>query len=489
MKDKKIVQTVFSTYSFIGLQVIFSIVLSYYVIKLNMLPTKYLTVFFIALLIALGIPFLLQLKAKSTSIRAIIARILCVVFSIGLGFASFEVNQGSNFLNKISDGGYQIQQIDVIVLDNDKIEEISDLNTKKLTYVSTIDQDNMKLALEDIATKAPKVLLETVLDIEGLGNALYDKTTDAIVINDSYVRFLEEKYPNFEEETDIIYTYQIKEEVKEIVAPTNDPNGVYNIFLSGIDTRGPISTVSRSDVNLILTVNTNTRQILMTSMPRDSYVPLAMNGQFDKLTHSGIYGVNETITTVENFVNTDLAYYARVNFSSVENIVNALGGIEITSDQDITLDGFTYRKGKNKVNGAQALRFARERYSYQTGDLHRNENQQVVLEGIIKKCMSKDVLTRYSSILTSMEAFFQTNLDANKMGSIVKGQLEDMKTPWTIHHQYITGVGKKTYGCYSMPSYNLYVNVPNQASVDTCSRNIQLVLDGQVPTVEKIEIN
>lgn len=489
MKDKKIFKAVLSTYSFIGLQLVVSMLLCYYVIKLNMLPTKYLLAFFVVILILLLIAFFIQFKAKTNSIRAIISRIVCVLLSIGLGFISLEVNQGNTFLNKITDSGYQIQQIDVIVLNDSKVKDITDLNNKKLTYISMIDQENMKQALEDITHNIPKASMETVEDIESLGNALYGSTADAIVINDSYVSFLEEIYPNFDEETEIIYTYQIKEAVKETVTTSNDLNGVYNIFLSGIDTRGAISTVSRSDVNLILTVNTNTRQILMTSMPRDSYVPLAMNGKLDKLTHSGIYGINETISTVENFVNTELDYYGRVNFSSVVSIVDALGGIEITSDQDITLDGFTYHKGKNSVNGAQALRFARERYSYQTGDLHRNENQQMVLEGIINKCMSKDILTRYASILTSMEDFFQTNLDASKIGSIVKGQLEDMSTPWTIHHQYITGVGKKTYGCYSMPNSNLYVNVPNQASVDTCSKNIQLVIDGQVPIVEKVEIN
>ena len=250
--------------------------------------------------------------------------------------------------------------------------------------------------------------------------------------------------------------------------------GVFNVYISGIDTSGTISNVSRSDANIIATVNTNTHEILLTSIPRDYYVTLHSKGAKDKLTHSGIYGINETVTTVEDLLDIDINYYVRVNFTTVIKLVDTLGGIQVYSDYDFTAQGYHFNKGYNTLNGAEALAFSRERYSFASGDNQRVKNQQAVIEAIIDKVISPELLTRYTSILNSLEGSFQTNIEQNEISNLVKDQLSNMSS-WTVKSNALTGTG--SYGpTYSMGSTKLYIMLPSDSSVAEAKQKINAVL-------------
>lgn len=221
-----------------------------------------------------------------------------------------------------------------------------------------------------------------------------------------------------------------------------------------------------------MTVDMNKHRILLTGIPRDCYVPLAMNGKYDKLTHSGIYGINETIKTIENFLDIKIDYYYRVNFSSLINVVDVIGGIEVYSDRSLYLDGYSIKEGMNHMDGGMALRYARERHSYGEGDYHRIQNQQDVMIGIINKIISANTLINYQTILGKVEGTFDTNMSKDDLLTVIRNQLSDMKG-YDIERQYLYGNGKMTYGLYSMPNSKLYTLVPNETSKQEISHKIK----------------
>ena len=270
----------------------------------------------------------------------------------------------------------------------------------------------------------------------------------------------------------------MKEKKEKAEANLDVTTDAFNIYVSGIDTEGSITNVSRSDVNMIMTVNPSTRKILLTSIPRDYHVVLSSFGAYDKLTHSGIYGIDETTSTVGDLLDIKIHHYVKVNFTTVRKLVDALGGIEVISEYDFTAGpGYHYNQGSNYLNGDEALYFARERYSFASGDNQRVKNQQAVISGILNKVTSSPaILTQYSSILAALEDNLAISLPQKEMSALVKMQLEDMRG-WDIETISLTGSGASAE-TYSMPGMLLYVMEPNQASVDAAKAAIADVMNG-----------
>lgn len=258
----------------------------------------------------------------------------------------------------------------------------------------------------------------------------------------------------------------------------------FNVLVSGIDSRDDISDdYARSDVNMIVTVNPQMQTILLTSMPRDSYVPLHMNGEMDKLTHTGVYGIEETIATVEDWMQVDIDYYARVDFHMLVNLVNAVHGITVYNDIDFesSVKGWHYKKGEISMTGRQALWFVRERKSFEDEDEQRIRNQQKVMKALIKKVTSKKtLLLNYPQILNAVEDNLQTDMSRQEMTSLVKMQL-DIMPEWTIKKQWVDGIDAYR-GTWTMgPKRELFVSLPKPKSVEKCRKNIQDVMypDGE----------
>lgn len=242
-----------------------------------------------------------------------------------------------------------------------------------------------------------------------------------------------------------------------------------------MDSYGTINKTTRNDVNMIATVNPNTNKVLLTSIPRDYYVQLhGKTGYKDKLTHAGIYGINTVVQTIEDLFGIDINYYVRVNFTTVESLVNTIGPIEIYSDKAMSLDGCKYVVGTNTVNGKCALRFARERHSYVEGDNHRIKNQQEVIKGIFNK-LSKSamVVTDYTSILDSLDGKFATNMDMKDITAFIKYELEDI-TKYEILDTQVTGTGSMEL-TYSYPHQKLYVMFPSEQSVESAKEYINKI--------------
>ena len=258
----------------------------------------------------------------------------------------------------------------------------------------------------------------------------------------------------------------------------------FTVFISGIDSYGDISSMTRgrSDVNMLATINPNTHEILLTSIPRDYYVQLhGTTGTRDKLTHAGIYGIQMSMQTLEDLLGIEINYYVKVNFSTVTKLVDTIGGIDVYSDQSIrpwTNPKITIPKGNVHMDGAMALAFARERKSYSTGDRHRVQNQQDVISAIIKKVSSSSViLTKYSEILSDLADCLSTNIGKDEISSLVKLQLDEMPS-WQIGQYSLNGSDAHDY-TYSMGQQVLYVMEPNLETVQTASDNIKGIIEGK----------
>ncbi|WP_338086445.1 LCP family protein [Massilimicrobiota timonensis] len=449
------------------IQILISIVLAVLLIQLNVLPMMYIIMIIVLeILLGVGIFFLMRNAQK---VRLIISHLISLVISIVLIVGCMVVSKGNNAIKGLTSDHTQTNRISLYVLEESSYQELDDLKNQSIE--ANINDEHMSDAI-DALNKEVKLSIQGQEDYVQMSDDLYDQKTAGIYMNEAQSALFDEIHEDFHEKTRILYTYEITEKVEDFSKDVSVTQNAFNIFISGIDTTGPVSTVSRSDVNMIVTVNPQSKKILMTSIPRDYYVTLANKGKKDKLTHAGLAGVENSVKTLENFLNIDINYYARVNFTSLIQMVDALGGIEVYSDQDIPKLGI--HEGINQMDGKKALSFSRERYSYKSGDNHRVQNQQKVLEAMLNKMMSPAIITNYSSILDHIDGCFETNMTSDEITSLIKMQLSDMSS-WDIQQIQLQGHGAMLTGGAYMPGSRLYYMIPDEDSVSQCVAQIKEV--------------
>ena len=484
----KIIKNITQWKVVLSLQVIASLALIILIFKLNILPMLYLGILSGVLAILCLFMFLLMKPSKKEGkgkVREYIGKIISLLFSIDLLLATVYVAQGDSVLGNITGANTQTTRFSVYVLEESSYEKLSDLSGMIIEASSMYDnEDDFNKAMNKLNKEESSIEVSNIDDYDQLAQDLYEGKVPAIYVNEAYNGVFEEKYSTFLADVRAIWSYDNVETVEDISKDVNVTSDVFTIYISGIDTTGKVSTVSRSDVNMLVTVNPTTKDILMTSIPRDYYVTLANKGKKDKLTHAGLGGVENSVKTIEGFMDIDINYYARINFTSLIKMVDALGGIEVYSDKTFTPytnRSITIKKGMNYMDGATALAFARERYAYTSGDNHRVQNQQEVLKAMLNKAMSPAIITNYSSILKSIDGSFETNMSSSDITKLIKMQLNDMAS-WNIHKIQLSGTGKTMTGGAYMPNHKLYYMIPNQDSVDKCTSIINKMMNG-----EKIE--
>ena len=386
-----------------------------------------------------------------------------------------------NFMDAIRATEYQIDSYSILVKKDSKFQTTEDLHYGTIaTYDDNSESYNS--ALEELAGKIKykKVQKENLAEAV---KAVVTDETDSLLIKNSLVDLASEVFSSFNsEDYKNLYTITVKTKVaKSNTTNINITRDSFNIYISGIDTFGGIATVSRSDVNMIITVNPRTHKILLTSIPRDYYVQLyGTTGLKDKLTHAGLYGINMSINTIEELLDIDINYYIRVNFDSIINLVNALGGIDITPDATFSrisdhYQCYFYANVTAHVDGGCALAYARERKTYNTGDMHRIQNQQDVLTAIIDKLTSsKTILTEYTKILSSLESSLETNIPSSQIYSLINLQLDSMPS-WTIERISLSGTHIDA-PTYTISTEYLYVFEPNPESVTEATAKIKEVM-------------
>ncbi|HEL1640951.1 TPA: LCP family protein [Streptococcus suis] len=415
-------------------------------------------------------------RKKARVLTTVLLVLSLIVASIG-AYGMNEVVKFSSRLN--SNSVFTEYEMSVIVPANSDITDISQLSS--VLAPSDYDQDNITALLDDIA-KMKSVQLTTSPTSSYLTayQSLINGESQAMVLNGVFTNILESEDPEFLSKVRKLYSYKITKTVETAIGQASGDS--FNIYISGIDTYGPISSVSRSDVNIIMTVNRATHKILLTTTPRDAYVAIAEGGQnqYDKLTHAGIYGVNASVHTLENLYGIDISNYVRLNFTSFLQLIDLVGGIDVYNDQEFTsLHGnYHFPVGQVHLNSDQALGFVRERYSLTGGDNDRGKNQEKVIAALIKKMSAPENLKNYQAILSGLEGSIQTDLSLETIMSLVNTQLESGKQ-FTVKSQALTGTGRNDLPSYAMPGSQLYMMEINQTSLTQVKSAIQSVLDGK----------
>ena len=454
-----------------------SILFLIFIISTNIVPLKYLILLFVIfILYDVGLFFLLFKKHK---IKNIIGYVLSGILVIIMSVLFYYLNVTMGFFKGFGTNKYKEENYLVLVLNDSSFESLNDLSN--IGYTSN-ELSNINEALTKLNEEITIENIKYDNNVE-MFDDLINKEIDSVLIEESSMALIYEQNEEYNGMFKTIYTINIKTEI-EITKEADVTNQPFTVYISGIDSYGSIATVSRSDVNMVATINPKTKQVLLISVPRDYYVQLrGTTGYKDKLTHAGLYGVETSVGTLEDLLDVDINYYARVNFSSLEQIVDALGGVDVYSKYSFTSSkatGGTYyfTEGYNHMNGKQALSFSRERKALPGGDRARGINQQAVIDGIIRKATSPAIITGYSKILNSLKGTFQTNMSDNDIQKLIKMQLNDMAS-WNITSYSLDGTDGSGY-TYSYPTQELYVMNPIEETVTEAQGLIDKVYAGEM---------
>lgn len=439
----------------------------------GLVPTKYLMAIIIVLLILFGVTFGLQyVKNKVYIVGIVLSIILSILQAIGIVY----MLKADKLMADVGGANYKTDNMIVVVKKDNPASNLMDASMYRFGTQTAVDQENTQTMLDNInKALGREVKVEQYGTVQELANALLEGRIDAAVYNQALDGLITDSIEDYSEQVRVLYHYGIETELEQETADVEEP---FNVYISGIDVDGPIATNSRSDVNIIMTVNPNTKKILLTTTPRDYYVqiPDISGEQRDKLTHAGIYGVDASMRTLEQLYGIDISYYARVNFSSLVKIVDTLGGVDVDSDFDFDAQGYHFQKGMNHLDGKQALAFSRERYSFEEGDNQRGKDQEKVLTAILNKAMSPAILSNASALIADVSDSVQTNMTQEEMAKFIKMQLNDGAS-WTIESQAASGNGD-TQACYSSGDQPLYVMWPDEAVVQSISAKMNEILSG-----------
>lgn len=472
------------------LQTIASIALMAVLYLLGMIPDKYL-------ILAAAILFFLWCVTLNSQVarrkRGTLGKVFSLLMAVVMFTGSYYVAQANNMIGKITGSNYKVDKMVVAVRADDSAETIED--AADYTYGVQFEKGagNIQTAVTDIEKQigVDTIEVKEYDSVQTQAQALIDGDCDAIIYNSAYTSLMEEAVDGYSDKVKVLYTFNIRVELDfgNSTGATDDSiiKEPFTVYISGIDVYGDVSETSRSDVNIIAVVNPQTHQILLVTTPRDYYVPIpgVSGGQRDKLTHAGIYGIDASMKTLGELYETDINYYARLNFTSLIDIVDTLGGIDVYSefafttskDSEYTMD---VQEGYNHFNGKEALAFCRERHNLPDGDNQRGKNQQAVITAMLKKCLSPTMLLKVNAIMEQVSKDVETNMSQEQINALIKYQLNNNAT-WTI--QSIAAEGTNTKGtCYSSGDTELFIMEPIESSVQNIIDLVNVVEEGGILT-------
>lgn len=461
-----------------GLVLVLTVLLAVLLSLTQMLPTRYfLSICAVMLIFTVLVTVLTWKKRRvmfwSGVVLGIVMIILLIIGNIMLG-------RGLAALNAVTTPGTELTDMRIYVRTDDPAETLKDLANYTFGVLEALDRENSELCVTDIETQIDhEIRIQEYNTPVQLVDAVLNGDVGAIILNSAYLDVVSEieGYEDIESRV-----REITQIMVNIETETNEPQAhsgdlePFTVYISGIDSRMGLYTVSRSDVNIIATINPITRQMLLVSTPRDYFIPLSIsNGARDKLTHAGIYGVQVSMDTLAMLYDTQIDYYFRIDFNGFENIIDNLGGINVYSDYEFT-SKYHYMKGKNYLNGEQALSFARERYSFPDGDRQRGKNQMAVIRGVIQKAQSVEVLTNYMHLMDSVEGSFETSVPYELIAALVRDGLK-LRGDWDVVTYSVSGAdGNEVTWSQGVHAYVMW---PDQQMVDIAKELMERVRAGE----------
>ncbi len=447
-------------------------------LQLQILKTKYVVAVILGIVIVAASLFVMMFAKKAKRAVRTIGNSLAVLFAVIFFLGGFGFYVTNSLITNITEQNIEYKDISLIVLKENKIKTVEDIQDMHVLgyqtrcYPDSVDK-MLKALKDERGSENPTEKFDSINDMV---KGLYDKKVPIIIFDEAYRHILEEEYPTFSKDTRVVYTINYPEKEKSFAKEVDVSEDSFVVLISGIDTYGGIKKVSRSDVNILAVVNPKKEKILLISIPRDYYVPIVSggssigrtDGQYDKLTHTGLFGPRCTVSTLENLFDIPIHYYVRVNFTSVVDIVDAIGGITVQSDY--AFDGFVV--GENECNGERALKFSRERYAFIDGDRQRGKNQMEVIEAIVSKLSNPTLKYDYLQLFQTLSNCVETNISDKDVKELIQFQINNMPA-WSVETTSVDGSDGRDYSYYSGQS--LYVMYPNQESIDAAIEKIRSV--------------
>ena len=463
------------------IQAVLTIIFIIGLFVLGLIPYKYLIPIIVVLILLWFIPFLNQLLCKK---RVVPGRILSVLMSIILVTGMGYILKTHGMLASITGGDKKVDNMVVAVLSDNRAKKIEDAEDYRFGVQLNVKSDDTQEIIDDINDRlATKIDTASYNNINEQVKALYNEDVEAIIYNSAYTSIIEESYPTFEDDIRIIYSHDIISALDNSLEVTVNITEPFTVYLSGIDVEGEIDTTGRSDVNIIAIVNPGTHQLLLVTTPRDYYVvlPGISNGMPDKLTHAGIYGVDASMDALSYLYDEEIDYYARVNFTSLPQMVDALGGVDVESEYEFETHPDSGKvmyvnEGINHFNGEQALVFARERQNVPGGDFQRGKDQQALITAMMKKAVSPAILRGAFDIIDSVSKNVDTNIPIKFIQNLIRNQIAN-PSAWQITSMAADGV--PTSGvCFSSGDIELSICEPDYESISEIQYAIDQVMQG-----------
>ena len=404
----------------------------------------------------------------------IIGIVLMLLGSLGLFYSQSALNRA---LQKIE---VEKSIISFVVLKDSEIKDLKKGESYRYGVSLLIDQELKQHAIDEVLEKLKFSIVPNEFNMDSdLYLALKNNQIDVMMIDNGLSSFVEEDYPEFWDEVRVVYEVLKEYDRVEIKTETDFRKDPFVVYVSGIDTAGPLSYRSRSDVNILMYVNPNSQEILQVTLPRDLYVPIAcQNNIKDKLTHSGVYGINCSIDTIEQFMNHQVDLFARVNFTSFMNIIKVIGPIEVYSQYSfypVALPGYYVKKGVNTMNAEQALAFSRERKQLPGGDVSRGLNQQEVIKGVIKKMISPSALINIEGVIKQVSKSVDTNATSENVIDILNRQIKE-NIDWKFSSMSMVGHGAMLPGVQN-PNQQIYYMLVDEDKYQEVQNKIKEIMN------------
>ncbi len=458
-----------------GFSFVIYLVFAFFLCRYNILPIKYRALLLGVLLIIYIIYGILSYKKKIRGIGNIIFLIVLLIMSLGeIVFMSY-ANSSIKTINEITTANDGLKtEMSYIVRKDSPYKSLEDIKDESLSIAETEDSETIDEVLRkykeefdiDLATNK-------YIDYLSLGKSLLRGKEEVMLLNEGFRSLIEESEENFSQDTRKIGSVLVEnkkkaeKEEKEKVAEDDS----FNVYISGIDTYGSLSNVSRSDVNLVVSVNPTKGKVLITTIPRDSYVNIPNKGM-DKLTHAGLFGVDSSIQTIENLLDINIDYYGKVNFTTLTELIDVLGGIDVENPRAFSAGGYNFVEGTNHLDGKASLVFARDRYHQAEGDFDRGKNHTRIITAIINKMLKPEMLLNFGNISQVALRSVNTDMPYEKMIELVNKQIDSGKK-WDIESQSLAGNGTMDLKSALMPEAQLYMMVPSEESVKVVEGKIK----------------
>ncbi|MBE6041277.1 MAG: hypothetical protein E7220_02000 [Clostridiales bacterium] len=463
-------------------QFVISGFLLYSIFRLGVIPGDLFLYIAIIVILLMLLTTMGRILGRRRKVLRITMSVMCILISGLFAVAGAYMWKSDGFIKDVGNGSEERYGISVVVMKDSTAEDIDDLKDATFAYVDKSSGSMLEEGVREIKSAlGPMKTIHPANPVE-LADLLYSGECDAAIIEESNRSMITDEHFDFELATRTIWNHEITQTIASEDSGLDVTRDSFNIFLCGSDSRSSVEEVALNDLNMIVTVNPVTNQILLTSIPRDYYIELASYGAKDKLTHAGIFGTEEAVKTVEKFTGLKMDFYVKVSFAALVYVVDAMGGIDVESDTEFTAwtnPDVHIEKGWNHMDGVTALAYARERYAYEDGDIHRAQNQAQVLREVAWRAMSPGILIHYDKLLDALAKGMKTSMSDEQIRSLIKMQL-DKKAQWDIADYQMKGKNAVTKKCYSMWGKKLYIMKPDQASVDEALGYIEEFMNGEI---------